>query len=127
MKKYLILNSLILTTFLVFINTVTAAGITIDFDNQESFSIQIDFRGSNLNDQTKITIPARTTKTVIADHENIMKIKAKNGSNIEFDLRKTQGNTNDNYRILVTLNQQTLRVLDQNLIYIQIKPFRPLE
>ncbi len=127
MKKYLILNSLILTTFLFFINTITAADVSIDFDNQESFPVQIDFRGSNLNDQTKITIPARTTKTVIADHESIMKIKAEKGSNIEFDLRKTQGNTNDNYHILVTLNQQTLRVEDQNLTYIRIKPFRPLE
>ncbi len=99
----------------------------IDFDNKEDFPVQIDFRGSNLNDQTKITIPARTTKTVIADHESIMKIKAENGSDIEFDLRKTQENTNDNCCILVTLNQQDLKILDQNLDYINIRPFRPLK
>lgn len=121
MSKHLVLNSLVFAVLKVFINTVNATDIIID--NKEDFPLYASFK---LDGKTKITIPANTTKQVAVDIKLTMKISAENGSNIKIELQELQEELDNNSYVLVTLEDEVLKVLGQNSIPIQVKPFRPL-
>jgi hypothetical protein len=120
MRNYLVLMFIVLFAYT---NKTNAINTVVNFDNKETFPVQVDFSNSRLGKKTKITIPARTTKTIVADHASTMKISAEQGSKMKLDLSTIQ----EGHPVFVTLNQEALKVLDGNLACINIKPFRPLE
>ena len=126
MNKYLIWKtSSLFAAIIIFINTAKSVDVTIDFNNQEDFPMEVTFRGSEAIPVAKTRVPAKTTQTINVVRESIMKISARKGSSLELDLRDLQKETSI-FHVFVDLKKQVLRVFDNLCTYIHVRPFKPL-
>ncbi|MBD3272979.1 hypothetical protein GF385_01350 [Candidatus Dependentiae bacterium] len=109
-------KNLIFLFLFIFTSNLNARKIGVYFENNEKFNLKIVFGDIN------VKIKSNEKRTILIDSNSIFKIFAEKGSMVEFDLDRVP---KENTYLVISLDKEILKIMDQDFSYINLKPFRP--